>query len=144
MAVISRFFVVKEKQYSREVAILMPDDGDVLPITGFHTQGKVGSFMYNDEKYIVFKAALSRDALQDLMAGVGTTDPLNLTVVNELGIVNSYVGEEYSFEPYKGVYWFIQQKFGLDLSGEYDTGLKDEKGNPIMAKYLIPVKIAGE
>ncbi len=69
---------------------------------------------------------------------------LSLEALSAVYITASYGGRDYSWEPYYGLYWIVDQRFQIDISGTYDTGAEDEDGNPIMAPYVIPVKIAGE
>jgi len=145
MGITARFFILKSEHFDNRTAFLMPDNGDYLALSDLKTWGKVGQFTHLDQDYIIIRAALPDYIIQVIQDNVDEgVEPLSLEAVTTMDIVNSYAGYEYSWEPGKGLYWFIQDRFGLDLSGQYDTGSIDEEGNPIMANYLINVKIAGE
>jgi hypothetical protein len=63
---------------------------------------------------------------------------LGSKVITAMGLEDIYCGSTYP-----EVYAFVLVKFGLDISGEYDTGSVDENG-PVMAPKCTQVTMAGE
>ena len=120
--------------------VFLRSDNDLLPLGNFKTWQKVGE--YNGVIFV--KAVLSKDN-QKVMEDFGDIQSIHsIEAVTALDIAGKYMGLEYSWEPYAGLIWFIQQKYGVDLSGDYDSGSVDEDGNPVMIPYIKWVFFAGE
>jgi len=89
-------------------------------------------------EYTIVKTSIPGKLLTDIHTALGC-DPLTLEAVTQLGIDHLYGGS--SVEELCAI---IQARFGIDLSGSYDSGSVDEDGNPIMMPHLIPTTILGE
>ncbi len=152
--VVSRFFVIKNTQFSEETddqgnktgaktPVLVSDDGQT-ELAQFLTWSQIGSFEHENQNYLVIRAVLDPSYISAMAQAAGPDgEALSMQTVENLGIAGSYCGAEYSDRPFWGVCWFIQQRFGLDLSGEYEAGT-DENGQPVMVTYLRRVTMAGE
>lgn len=146
MTVSAKFWAITEDDIAKltegapDYDVFLISDNDLLPLGNFKTWQKVGE--YND---VIFVKAVLSMGNQEAMEGFGDVESVHsIEAVTALDIAGKYMGLEYSWEPYAGLFWFIQHKYGVDLSGEYDSGNDDEDGNPVIIPYIKRVFFAGE
>jgi hypothetical protein len=122
-----RFFKTTPDLHNGYSTALMCDNGDILPLDVLRNSREI----YRDETKVIVHALISDRLMADIVDLAEVENPLSPEAVQALGIVNAYCGEEYSSEPYKGLFWYFP-----DLAGQR-VGGQDEDGNDIMVDKVL-------
>jgi len=140
----ARFFVVRADQFQSGKPIMIhADNGDILGLADIQTYMKVNNqpLIKDGIEYVIVFGVVSRATIKALEFQVDEgVEPLSIEALQAIGAVNCYCGRDYSNTPYVGVFWFIQARFGVDWSREYQDGV-DEEGQPVMVTYLVRASV---